>query len=167
MVGDGVRSVSLARWEELLMTSGARGGERVRALGQAALAEGWRRKTAERVALRVAHSAPVSGAGARAALGLAFLAMSGSYLLKTLLNGMRRQDVGPPRRTGMLALPLAGADKGWRKSVADRVTPKVAAKTSLADDQVRAVIGAVFIGLSAYYVAGSVRRYLRDAPGRS
>ena len=143
------------------MTYGARGGQRVRALGQAAVAGGWRRKAAERVAPRVADSAaPLSGTEARAALGLAFLAMSGSYLVRTVRDGMQRADDGRPRRTALVAVPLAGADKGWRKTVADRVTPKVAARTPLEDDQVRALLGAAFIGLSAYYVAASVRRAL-------
>lgn len=140
------------------MTGGARGGVRVKALGRAAVAEGWRRKAAERVAPRVDSSAPLSGDEARAALGLAFLALSCSYLLKTLLGGIRRGDVGRPQRTALLAVPLAGVDKGWRKAVADRVSPGVAERTPLGDDQVRALLGAAFIGLSAYYVAASVSR---------
>lgn len=142
------------------MSHEAHAGTRVRTLGQAAVADGWRSKAAGKVAPRVAGSAPASADDVRAALGLAFLAMSGSYLVKTLVTGARR-DVSTPRSTGFLALPLAGADKGWRKAVADRVSPKVAARTPLRDDQVRAVLGAAFIGLSAYYVAGSVRRALQ------
>lgn len=64
----------------------------------------------------------------------------------------------------VLALPLAGVSKGWRKAVADRVTPRVAARTPLEDHHVRAVLGAVFIGLSTYYVVGSVRRFLGVGP---
>jgi hypothetical protein len=142
------------------MNDEARTVGRVRALGQAAVAEGWRRKAAEQVAPRAAGSTPVSGGDAGSALGLAFLAMSGSYLVKTLLDGIRRGQTGQPPRTALLALPLAGADKGWRKSVADRVTPTVTARTPLDHEQARALLGAAFIGLSAYYVAGSVRRYL-------
>lgn len=145
------------------MSERAHGGERVRTLGQAAVADGWRRKAAERVAPRVAGSAPVSIGQAQAALGLAFLAMSGAYLVKTLVTGARR-DVSRPQGTGLLAVPLAGADTGWRKAVADRVSPKVASRTPLEEDQARAVLGAAFIGLSAYYVAGSVRRFLRTEP---
>jgi hypothetical protein len=59
----------------------------------------------------------------------------------------------------VLALPLAGVNKGWRKAVADRVAPTVAAKTPLEDHHARALVGAAFIGLSTYYVVGSVRRF--------
>lgn len=142
------------------MTDRTHTNRRVSALGQAAVAEGWRRKAAERVAPRVADTAPVTGTEVGAALGLAFLAMSTSYLLKSLRDGVRRGDVSRPKRTVLLAIPLAGADKGWRKTVADRVAPTLTARTPLDDDQVRAVLGAAFLGLSGYYVAGSVRRYL-------
>ena len=65
----------------------------------------------------------------------------------------------------VLALPLAGVSKGWRKAVADRVAPRVAARTSLQETQARAIVGAAFIGLSAYYVIGSIRRFRRAETG--
>lgn len=64
----------------------------------------------------------------------------------------------------VLALPLAGVEKGWRKAVADRVTPRVAARTPLEEHHVRAVVGAAFFGLSTYYVVASVRRFLDSRP---
>ena len=67
----------------------------------------------------------------------------------------------------VLAVPLAGVSKGWRKAVADRVTPRLAARTPLEEDHVRAALGAAFIGLSTYYVVGSVRRFLGAESART
>ena len=75
----------------------ARRGARARKLGEAAAAAGWRRKAAEQVAPRLAGSAPVSGDEVRALLGLTFLAMSGFYVLKTLLTALRHRDIGQPQ----------------------------------------------------------------------
>ena len=52
---------------------------------------------------------------------------------------------------------------GWRETVADRVASPVAAKTPASEDQVRAVIGAAFFLLSAYYVATSIARMAKAA----
>ena len=71
----------------------ARRGARARELGEAAVAAGWRRKTAEGIAPRVAGSAPISGGAVKAAIGLVFLAMSGSYVLKTFFTALRHRDV--------------------------------------------------------------------------
>jgi hypothetical protein len=43
--------------------------------------------------------------------------------------------------------------------VADRLAPRLAARTPLRDEQARAVLGVIFLGLSTYYVIGSVRRF--------
>lgn len=48
--------------------------------------------------------------------------------------------------------------KGWRAKVADAVAKPVSKKTSLSDDQVRAVIGITFFALSLSYVTGTVKR---------
>ncbi|MGY1711132.1 MULTISPECIES: hypothetical protein [Geodermatophilus] len=48
--------------------------------------------------------------------------------------------------------------KGWRARVADTVAPPVARRAGVADDDVRAVIGALFFALSVVYVVGTVKR---------
>jgi hypothetical protein len=50
---------------------------------------------------------------------------------------------------------------GWRETFADRVAAPVAGKAPASEDQVRAVIGATFFLLSAYYVATTVARMVR------
>jgi hypothetical protein len=52
---------------------------------------------------------------------------------------------------------------GWRETVADRVAAPVADKTPASEDQVRAVVGAAFFLLSAYYVATSIARMAKAA----
>ena len=52
---------------------------------------------------------------------------------------------------------------GWRETLADRVASPVASKTPASEDQVRAVIGAAFFLLSAYYVATSIARMAKAA----
>ena len=52
---------------------------------------------------------------------------------------------------------------GWRTTVADKVASPVADKTPASEDQVRAVIGAAFFLLSAYYVATSIARMAKAA----
>lgn len=47
--------------------------------------------------------------------------------------------------------------KGWRARVADAVAGPVAQRTPVSDDQVRAAIGALFLALSAMYVAKAVK----------
>jgi hypothetical protein len=49
---------------------------------------------------------------------------------------------------------------GWREKVAAGVARPVSERTGLADEQVRALIGALFFGLAVYYVVGTVRRAL-------
>lgn len=62
----------------------------------------------------------------------------------------------PVRRVGH-----AGVGKGWRKAVADRVAPNASRIMPLTTDQVRTALGIVFVGLSAKYVLGTVRRFRR------
>ena len=47
--------------------------------------------------------------------------------------------------------------KGWRAKVADVVAPPVAKRSSLREDQIRAVIGMTFLVLSIVYVVGAIR----------
>jgi hypothetical protein len=54
---------------------------------------------------------------------------------------------------------------GWRETLADRVAPPVAHKTPASEDQVRAVVGATFFVLSAYYVATTIARMAKAARG--
>jgi hypothetical protein len=49
---------------------------------------------------------------------------------------------------------------GWREKVADSVAGPVSERTGLADEQVRALVGALFFALAVYYVVGTVRRAL-------
>lgn len=56
---------------------------------------------------------------------------------------------------------LAGL-RGWRGSVADAVARPVARRSSVDEDQIRAVIGAAFLVLSLLYVIGTVRDLVRD-----
>ncbi len=48
--------------------------------------------------------------------------------------------------------------QGWRGKVADAVAAPVAKRTGVADDQVRAAVGALFLVLSVMYVVGAVKR---------
>jgi hypothetical protein len=48
--------------------------------------------------------------------------------------------------------------QGWRAKVADAVAQPVARRAGVADDQIRAVIGAAFFLLSVVYVAGTIKR---------
>ena len=52
--------------------------------------------------------------------------------------------------------------QGWRGRVADRVAPAVSRRTSLNVDQVRAVIGGLFLGLAVLYLV----KASRDLAGR-
>jgi hypothetical protein len=52
---------------------------------------------------------------------------------------------------------------GWRKTVAERVAGPAAQRTPLSEDQVRGVIGAAFLLLSAYYVISSLTRFGKAA----
>ena len=51
---------------------------------------------------------------------------------------------------------------GWRQRAADGLATPVSERTPLDEDQVRAVLGAVFFGLSLYYVVGTVRRAVSE-----
>jgi hypothetical protein len=52
---------------------------------------------------------------------------------------------------------------GWRETLADKVAPHAAKKTPASEDQVRAIVGATFFLLSAYYVATSIGRMAKAA----
>jgi hypothetical protein len=52
---------------------------------------------------------------------------------------------------------------GWREKVASGIAPPISARTRLGDDEVRALVGALFFALSVYYVIGTVRRALAEA----
>jgi hypothetical protein len=47
--------------------------------------------------------------------------------------------------------------QGWREKVADTVAPRVAERSPLDEDQVRALIGGVFFVLSVMYVAKTLK----------
>jgi hypothetical protein len=51
--------------------------------------------------------------------------------------------------------------QGWRAKVGDAVAGPVAQRSPLTDDQVRAVVGGLFFGLSLVYVAGTLWRVSR------
>lgn len=51
---------------------------------------------------------------------------------------------------------------GWRKAVADRVAPPAAKRGPVSEDQARALIGAAFFLLSAYYVASTGVRAIKS-----
>ncbi len=52
---------------------------------------------------------------------------------------------------------------GWREKAAAGVAGPVSERTSLADEQVRALVGALFFVLALYYVVGTLRRALTGA----
>jgi hypothetical protein len=52
---------------------------------------------------------------------------------------------------------------GWRKAVADRVAPPAARRAPVSEEQARALIGAVFFLLSAYYVISTTVRLVKNA----
>ena len=52
---------------------------------------------------------------------------------------------------------------GWREAVADKVAPPVAGKTPASEDQIRAIVGALFFLLALYYVATSIGRMAKAA----
>ena len=52
---------------------------------------------------------------------------------------------------------------GWREKVASGVAGPVSDRTRLGDDQVRALVGALFFALSVYYVIGTLRRAFAQA----
>jgi hypothetical protein len=46
--------------------------------------------------------------------------------------------------------------QGWRAKVGQTVAPPVAKRTPLDEEQVRAIVGALFLALSVFYVVKSV-----------
>ncbi len=58
-------------------------------------------------------------------------------------------DVNNVGKTGLV---------GWREKVGDGVAGPLAERTPASDDQVRAIVGALFFALSLYYVIGTVKR---------
>jgi hypothetical protein len=55
--------------------------------------------------------------------------------------------------------------QGWREKVADGISPPVAKRAPLEEDQVRAIIGAAFFVLSVIYVAKTISAATRRARG--
>ena len=55
---------------------------------------------------------------------------------------------------------------GWREKVGDRAAPVVAQRTALNEEQVRALIGALFFALSVMYVAKTLAALSRELRGR-
>jgi hypothetical protein len=49
---------------------------------------------------------------------------------------------------------------GWRERAAAGVARPVSERTPLADEQVRAAVGALFFALAVYYVVGTLLRAL-------
>jgi len=52
---------------------------------------------------------------------------------------------------------------GWREKAAAGVAPPLSQRTPLDEEQVRALVGALFFGLALYYVAGTMRRAISAA----
>jgi len=50
---------------------------------------------------------------------------------------------------------------GWREKVADAVAPHAARRAPVDEDQARALVGALFFGLSLYYVISTVVKAAR------
>jgi hypothetical protein len=55
--------------------------------------------------------------------------------------------------------------QGWREKVADGISPPVAKRAPLEEDQVRAIIGAAFFVLSVIYVVKTITAATRRARG--
>jgi hypothetical protein len=53
--------------------------------------------------------------------------------------------------------------QGWREKVADGISQPVADRAPLEEEQVRAVIGVAFFGLSVIYVAKTISAASRKA----
>jgi hypothetical protein len=54
---------------------------------------------------------------------------------------------------------------GWRTSVGDKLAGPVSGRTPLSEEQVRAIVGAAFFALSAYYVYSTVSAAARELRG--
>jgi hypothetical protein len=72
-------------------------------------------------------------------------------------SGVAGARDGYPFRMDRVELGKAGL-QGWRAKVGDAVAGPVARRSRFSDDQVRAVIGALFFALSVMYVAGTLKR---------
>ena len=55
--------------------------------------------------------------------------------------------------------------QGWRRKVAEGISPPVAKRAPLEEEQVRAVIGAAFFVLSVIYVVKTISAATRQARG--
>ena len=55
--------------------------------------------------------------------------------------------------------------QGWRRKVADGISPPVANRAPLDEDQVRAIIGAAFFFLAVMYVVKTISEATRQARG--
>lgn len=55
--------------------------------------------------------------------------------------------------------------QGWREKVADGISPSVAKRAPVAEDQVRAAIGAAFFILAVIYVLKTISAAARQARG--
>lgn len=51
---------------------------------------------------------------------------------------------------------------GWRARVADGVAEPISRRAPLTDEQVRALLGGLFFGLSLIYVIGTIKRLLAE-----
>ena len=49
---------------------------------------------------------------------------------------------------------------GWREKVAASIAGPASERTPLTDEQVRALMGALFFALAVYYLVGTIRRAL-------
>jgi hypothetical protein len=67
--------------------------------------------------------------------------------------------------TGMASVTELGQTglQGWRERVANGISPPVANRAPLEEDQVRAVIGAAFFVLSLMYVGKTIAAAARQA----
>jgi len=70
--------------------------------------------------------------------------------------------MGTEPRVDRNAVGKAGLS-GWRTTLAESVAGPVSRRTPMSRDDVRAVVGALFLALSLVYVAGAVRRVIRDS----
>lgn len=55
--------------------------------------------------------------------------------------------------------------QGWREKVADGISPPVAKRAPVEEEQVRAIIGAAFFLLSVIYIAKTISAATRRARG--
>ena len=57
------------------------------------------------------------------------------------------------------SLGHAAVATGWRKSVADRLTPPLARHTPSGSERIRTAIGLGFLALTGKYVAETIQRF--------